>query len=82
LYCGDSHDQLANLPTKPMRFPLRHPPEMEHNREADQFFIDRILVPDRRQKAGQWRKWLRSLRKKCAFRTRLGNLMGAGSSVP
>jgi hypothetical protein len=33
---------LANLPTEPMAFPLRHPAEVERNEEAD-LYTDRLL---------------------------------------
>ena len=35
LNCKDPHDPLANVPTEPMAFPLRHPPLLAIDEEAD-----------------------------------------------
>ena len=36
-------DAFADLPTEAMEFPLRHPPTVEHHREADRAFFDLAL---------------------------------------
>ena len=75
LYCGDTHDILSNLPTKPMHFPLRHPVRVERHGEADQFLIERVLVPGERQKMNKWRRLLPNLRNKLAVRSRIKALI-------
>jgi len=37
------NDPTANLPTAPMMFPLRHPPYIARDNEADQFIIQHLL---------------------------------------
>jgi hypothetical protein len=36
-------DPCANLPTAAMEFPLRHPPRVEHQLDADLAYYDRIV---------------------------------------
>jgi len=71
LNCGDVYDTLSNLRTEPMRFPLRHPSQVVRNREADQFVIERILVPSNRRQMNRRRNWFSSLRKRLAIRSRI-----------
>jgi hypothetical protein len=39
---------LCDLPLEPMGFPLSHPPTLDVDREADRYFVDIDLNPDRK----------------------------------
>jgi hypothetical protein len=39
------NNKIANLPMEAVTFPLQHPPYVAPNREADQFFINEVVVP-------------------------------------
>jgi hypothetical protein len=43
---GNVLNKLANLPAVEMPFPLRHPPHMIRNSEADQFTFREAIAPD------------------------------------
>jgi hypothetical protein len=51
-----SRDKRSNLPTTEMSFPLRHPPYVARNREADQFFIEQIVLPRSPKQLSVYRK--------------------------
>src|SRR5215470_4648664 len=38
-------DRIANVPTSAMVFPLRHPPHVVRDREADRVFVDNVVMP-------------------------------------
>lgn len=43
-----AHDRRANVPAAEMPFPLRHPPAVQRNREADRIVFRRAVLPDLR----------------------------------
>lgn len=43
---------LANLPTAPMQFPLKHPPYVFRDREADRGFTEQLIRPRLRRRPG------------------------------
>jgi hypothetical protein len=51
-----SRDIRRNLPTTEMSFPLRHPPYVVRNREADQFFIEQVVLPRSPKQLSVYRK--------------------------
>jgi hypothetical protein len=55
-------DPIANLPATEMAFPLRHPPYVLRDRDADGIFADQVIVPYLRRRPGLYRR----LRQRCA----------------
>jgi hypothetical protein len=55
-------DPIANLPTSPMAFPLRHPPYVLRDREADRAFVDNVVVPYLARRPSLYRR----IRQRCA----------------
>ena len=51
-----SRDRRRNLLTTEMSFPLQHPPYVVRNREADQFFIEQVVIPRSPKQLSVYRK--------------------------
>lgn len=63
-----SNDPYANIQTRPMTFPLRHPAEIKCNEAADRFLTDRLPIKNKSKpsiRMGQklFRKIIRRLRR-------------------
>lgn len=52
-------DPMLNLPTRPMRFPLHHPPRVKAHRRLDRQYVRQILLPDVLPAHDRRRHWLR-----------------------
>lgn len=48
--------RLANIPTEPLEFPLRHPPGVEPDPEADRIIFENIYLPEIREGGGPLRR--------------------------
>jgi hypothetical protein len=77
----DPHDPRANVPTEPMEFPLRHPPHLIVDQQADARFARQFELPQPRPLTLRQR-----LQRRFGDRSRLGQLarklMGKGSGHP
>ncbi|HEX9666459.1 MAG TPA: glycosyltransferase family 2 protein [Thermodesulfobacteriota bacterium] len=54
-----ANNKLANLPAGEMIFPLQHPPYVVRNSEADQFFVEQVVIPKQSESQNIYR-WLHS----------------------
>jgi hypothetical protein len=50
---------LARIPTAAMNFPLRHPPQVSPDGEADELIFENIYLPEMLADEAGWRRWLR-----------------------
>ena len=55
----DDDSVLARIPTGAMNFPLRHPPYVSPDREADRLIFENIYLPEMLAEESRWRRWLR-----------------------
>jgi hypothetical protein len=56
------HDRRANLSTQEMVFPLKHPPHVARDREADKIFVEEMIIPHIPRQPSLYDK----LRQRCA----------------
>jgi hypothetical protein len=56
-------NRWARLPLQEMPFPLQHPPSVVRDKEADDFFVQEVVLTELPQPEGMFRRAMNKLRK-------------------